>query len=152
MGSWVLESEPLLTMKGLITDNWYEYSDVPLPEVIITNEDEGSCVARFNLLEGDCFIIKTESSEIIRYRGNIQYYDRIFPITVEIWTKESRQRLRDLWKMFKIIIWSKKHNFTGYQLIRLRSYRELTNEQLNIWRAVIDLDVESCGVAVETLA
>lgn len=147
---YIAESEPLTVFRNLLEDNWVEYKEIPKPIFVITNNPE-EAIARIDLNRGDYIVIRIDAPESIKYRGNIQYYDRIFSIVLDLWTKKDRQRLRDIWKTVKAICLDKKHNFSGYQLIRLNSYAEMTTETLNIWRGIIRLTVESHGVAAESL-
>ena len=148
---YVSESEPLDTIRDLLDDNWVEFEDIPRPNFVITNESDELAFARVNLNEGDYIIIRPEGAESIRLRGNISYYDRAYPISLEILTMESRQRLRDLWRHIKAICFDNKHSFTGYQLIRIGSYQESVNIELQIWRGFVRLQVEAAGVSVESL-
>ncbi len=150
MSTYTKEVMPVDVMKDLLDDNWIQWGEVPKPLLIIVNDPEEPRI-RENLTNGDVITIRMEGAESIKLRGNISYYDRTFPIALEIWTMEDRQRLRDIWKMIKAICFTKKHNFTGYQLIRPISYTELVNEEVNIWRGQVKLQVESAGVTVESL-
>ena len=142
------ESEPLTTMQALLTDNWVVYSTTPLPIFLVANDSTEPYV-RFDMNAGDHVIIRMSGSENIRYRGNIIYYDRIYPMGLSIWTKTSRQRLRNLYKVIRSICFMKKHNFSGWQLIRLGSYQEMVNESSNVWRGEINLVVENHGIRSE---
>ena len=149
MGNYTAENEPLEDMKELLEDNWEQFKEHPLPIVVISN-DPDDAASRINLNEGDHIIIKMEGSENIKYRGNIKYRDSTFPIVLEVQTKESRQRLRDLWRQIKAICFDNLHDFPNWQLIRLVGYTEMVNANLSIWKAIIRINLESAGVAVET--
>jgi len=137
-------------MKALLDDNWAEYQETPKPQFIVINDPESPEV-RVNYNDGDAIIISTDSSEQIRYRGNIQYYDRIVPVSLDIRTKENRQRLHDMWKMVRIILFSKKHDFPSYQLIKMIGYQEMVNEELNIWRGVARVQLDNHCISVDAL-
>ena len=146
---FVEESEPLSTIQSLLNDNWVSYSESPLPEIIIANDPEET-ISRVDFMNmGDYIIISMSGNEDIRYRGNVTYYDRIFPIALNVLTKESRQRLRDIYKVIRSICFIKKHNFTGWQLIKLLRYQELVGTDINIWRGQIVLQLENHGIAAE---
>ncbi len=148
--AYVAESIPLDTIKDILELNWIPYLECPTPILVVTNDPE-EVYSRFNLNDGDHIIIKTGGPEQIKYRGNIEYYDRTYPIVLDLLTKDSRQRLRDIWKQVKAICFAKKFDFTGYQLIQLISYTEMVNEQLNIWRAEVQLQVTAAGVCIDTI-
>lgn len=148
--AYVAESNPIATIKDILELNWVPYLECPKPTILEANEIEEP-YARFDLNMGDHIIIRTGGPEQIKYRGNIEYYDRAYPIALDIWTKEGRLRMRDIWKQIKAICFAKKFSFTGYQLIQLMSYTEMVNEQLNIWRAEANLQVTAAGVAIDTI-
>jgi hypothetical protein len=144
------EYEPITTMKELLEDNWIPYLECPTPIFVIAN-DEDDPYSRIDLNLGDHVVLRTDGSEVIKYRGNIQYYDKEYPITLDVFTKENRQRLKDIWKQVRAICFLKKWDFTGYQLVLINSYTEMVNEQLNIWRAEIKLRVTAAGVCADTV-
>ena len=84
----------LADMKDLLDDNWVEWQETPKPQLIVVN-DPNAPEGRFDLNSGDVIIIKTDGSEQIKYLGNIQYYNRFVPISLDIRTKEDRQRLHN---------------------------------------------------------
>jgi hypothetical protein len=150
--SYTAENIPQSIMKTILEDHWTQFSECPKPTIVVVN-DPDDVVARINTRDGDFLTIKQEGAEVVTYRGNITYYDRILPMTLDIFTMTSRQRLRDIWKQIKVIIFDKKHSGAqemGYQLIRLGSYTEMVNESNNIWRGTIKLQVEAHGVLCDT--
>ena len=150
MGFFIVETSPIDTLKKIIVEYWESYLETTVPIVVITNDPEGDFMrADYNM--GDYLILSPDGSESIKYRGNIQYYDKTHPLTIQIGTKEGYQKLRDMWKMIRAIFFDNKHSFDGWQLIRLISYTEMVNQDQMIWRAIVRLQVESAGICVETL-
>lgn len=147
--TWSDETEPMETLRDLLNDNWVSYLEVPKPDILIAN-DPDAAISRVDMNFGDYVIISMSGNEDIRMRGNFSYYDRVFPISLNILTKESRQRMRNIFKVIRAICFMKKHDFTGYQLIRLSRISEMIGTDINIWRAQILLQVESHAVRVET--
>jgi hypothetical protein len=146
MGTYIAESLPAEDFKKLLEDNWVAYQKSPKPTIIVVNSEEDLQV-RFDMgNQGDHVIIRTEGNENIRYRGNIQYLDKNYPIVMEIWTVNGRQRLRDIRKQIKNICLAHKWEFPNYQLIRFMNFTEMVNEEANIWRGVANIMVESAGV------
>ena len=137
-------------MKTVLDTYWSEFHETPKPQFIVVNDPDGP-EARVDYNIGDAIIITTEGSEQIRYRGNIQYYDRIVPVTLDIRTKENRQRLHDIWKMIRIVMFDQKHDFPNYQLIRIIGYQEMVNEEMNIWRGVARIQLENHCIPVDAL-
>ena len=144
------ESDPLDEMKTLLEDNWVAFRDITTPQIIIPNETDNT-VSRMDLNLGDTVVIKMDGTETLKQRANFKYYDRLFPIIIEIYTKHSRQRMRDLGKMLRMIINDNIHSFPSYQLMRYRGYSEAIEENLNIWRSTFRIQLESNAVCVESL-
>lgn len=149
MAKYTAEPIPQDTLSALLTKNWISFKEMPRPEIVVANDPEDA-ISRFNTGDGDYIIISQGGPEIIKYRGNVQYYDRAFPLTAELYSKKDRQRIRDMWWQFKGIIFDHLFGFQGYQIIRLKSYTEMVNGNLNIWKAEIKISVESAGVCIDT--
>lgn len=146
---YVAEYVPQESLKTLLVNNWKAYQKLPKPTFIVVN-DATDPYARFNLGDGDVVTIRQEGPEIIKYRGNVSYYDRSLPLVVEMWTKQDRQRLRDIQKQIKGIIFDHLFALAGYQIMTLKSYTELVNDALNIWKAELRLTADSAGICVDT--
>jgi predicted phosphohydrolase len=149
MSSFVSENEPLESMRDLLVDNWVNYEEVQIPSIIIAN-DPDEAISRVNLNESDYIIISAGSGESIRMRGNWSYYDKTFELVLNILTKESRQRLRNIYKVIRSICFINKWNFPNWQLVRLIRYREYTNTDINIWRSEILVNLENNAILAET--
>lgn len=149
--TWTDESDPLDEMKTLITDHWKGYREVEMPAVIVAN-DASDVRLRADMRVSDIIIVKMDGVEKLTQRYNFTYYDRAFPIIIEIQTKESRQRLRNLGKVVRMIINDNIHSFPSYQLIRYKSYTESVEENLNVWRCIFRLQLESNAVCTESLS
>ena len=150
MSSYQQEIEPLTSMKMLLENNWLNYGEIPSPVVLVANLPSEP-FARFDLNESDYIILRADSPERIEYRGNFKYFDRIYIIIVTVWSKESRQRIKDMYKIIRTIIFSKMHDFSDYQLMRTQDYREFMDKELNVWHAEISIRLESHGLSAETL-
>jgi hypothetical protein len=148
--TYVAETIPEEVMKTILEDYWPKIDDVPRPVIIVKNDDNDP-FTRVDLTNGDVLVISTDSPEQIKYRGNINYYDKAYTLSLEFRSMKDRQRIRDIWRIIRAICFSRKWNFTGYQLIRMLSYQESTNDTVNIWRGVERIVVEAAGVSVETI-
>jgi hypothetical protein len=146
---YVAEKLPPELFKELLEKNWIAYKNVPKPDIFVVNDAE-DMVHRMDMSSVDLIAISTGGPETIRYRGNVQYYDKAYPIVVEIWTQDSRQRLRDLFRQVKGIIFDHLFAIDGYQIMKLQTYTEMTNDALNIWKAQVKLSIEAAGVCVES--
>ncbi len=148
--SFTSEAEPLESMKDLLKDSWKAYYEVKMPQIVIAN-DPNEPKLRAELNNGDLIILKMEGAEQLKQRANFMYYDRIFPMSIEIYTKVSRQRMRDLGKIIRMICNDNKHDFPRYQLIRYLGYDESVEANLNIWRYRFRLQLESNALCTESL-
>lgn len=146
---YVAESTPPELIVELLDKNWVSTRAAPKPDIVVVNDPEDAR-SRFNLNDGDLLSVRSEGPEIIKYRGNVSYYDRSYPMLIEAWTKVDRQRLRDMWKQIKGIVYDHLFGIEGYQIIMLKSYREMTADALNIWKGEIKISVDAAGVCVET--
>jgi len=144
-----VESEPMETLKEMFVSHWKPTQDFPIPDIQVVNNPDDA-IARVDFTSTDSFSISQPSPEQIRQRGNFQYYDKILPIEINIVSAESRQRVRNLWKMTRAILMDNKHNFSGYQLIKILSYQEMVGS-LNVWRVRIMISVEAGGVPSDTV-
>jgi uncharacterized protein (UPF0128 family) len=148
---YTAEFDPVSTMRDLLEDNWVPYNECPAPSIVVGNEAEEP-YARIDINLGDYIVIRSGGGEIFKGRGNLKYFDKEYPITLDVWTKYNRQRLRDIYREIKAICMANKFSFTGFQLILPVSYTEMVNEQLNIWRAEVQIKVTSAGVCVDTIS
>lgn len=148
------ELEPLETMDSLLKQYWPSVKEAPLPNIMIVNPGEQyeEITQRINLDEGDYLILRTsDTPESIKYRGNIAYIDKIHFMDIEVTTMEGRQRLRDLYKVLRMILLTYKHQFTGWQLIRMLSWAEMVNDAFNIWKGILKIQIENHAVIADSL-
>ena len=150
MATFVNESDPVAEMRKLLVTHWKGFRETNMPQILVANDPEDPRV-RADLNFGDVIVIRQDGLEQLRQRYNFTYYDRIFPMQIEIYTKQSRQRMRNLGKMVRAIINDNIHSFPSYQLIRYRGQDEAIEDNLNIWRARFRFQLESNAVCVETL-
>ena len=82
--------------------------------------------------------------------GNWKYGNRLYRIELEIQTNANRQRLYDLVKEVRRICHARMHNFTNFQRIRFMSFSESTQEEVNIWKGSITIQLENNAILLET--
>ena len=126
MAKYTAEPIPQDTLSALLTKNWISFKEMPRPEIVVANDPEDA-ISRFNTGDGDYIIISQGGPEIIKYRGNVQYYDRAFPLTAELYSKKDRQRIRDMWWQFKGIKFyaDQDKKFLNHQI---KSYIDFKNQ------------------------
>ena len=137
-------------MKDLLDTYWVEYAELPKPQLKVTNDPLDSHNIRVNLQDGDAIIIRSDSPEQIKPRGNYIYFDRIVSVSLEMLTMKDRQRLYDMWRQVRVICWNQKHDFPNYQLIKIGSWQEYTNEEENLWRGIARISLENNAILAET--
>jgi hypothetical protein len=150
MATFVNEPDALEEIKILLTEHWKNYKEVKIPQIIVANDADDPRI-RACLSDGDVIVIKQDGMEQLKQRYNFSYYDRLFPVVIEFYTKESRQRMRNLGKMIRAIINDNIHKEQSYQLIRYKGVEEAVEETLNIWRGKFRFQLESNAVCVESL-
>lgn len=138
-------------LKSMWEDNWNDGSgNVPRPEFILAV----SSAARFDMnFSGDVVVIRmSPSGEVYQYRDQYHFYDIYVDFVLELYTKVSRQRLLDMKKELRRIIFAFMHrpDITGAQLIRAKSFIEETQTQLNIWQGKLNMSVEDNRLSIVT--
>jgi len=147
--AYTAEADPLDELATLIDTEWVPYLEVPKPTIIVPN-DIDNILSKHNLNDSDLLLIYRDGFENVRYRGNIRYYDKTIAVNIDVYTKISRQRLYDQYRDLRVIVFNNFHDLDSYQLIRMTSWTEYMNEQMNIWKGTLKMNLESAGVAIET--
>ena len=148
MGNFVQEFEPIADVKTLIESQWVNYPEAPSPEVQIVNDAEDA-ISKINVWDND-YILITTGAEDIRLRGNITYFDRVVQVQLTAITKSSRQRLQNMYKELRSIVFINKHSFPNWQLIKLISHKEMVERDQNIWRADFVIQLENHCILADT--
>ncbi len=133
-------------------DSWNDGNgSVPKPTFILAV----SSAARFDMnFDGDIVVIRmSPGGEVYQYRDQYAYYDIFVDFILELYTKVSRQRLLDMKKELRRIIFFNMHKpaITGAQLIRAKSFIEETQTQLNIWQGKLSMSVEDNRLSIVTV-
>jgi hypothetical protein len=149
MGNFVQEFEPLADMKTFIESNWVNYPEAPTPEVQVVNDAEDT-IAKIDVWDTDYLLITT-GSEDIRPRGNFTYFDRVVQVQITAITKSSRQRLQNMYKELRSMVFINKHAFPNWQLIKPISHKEMVERDLNIWRADFIVQLENHCILADTV-
>lgn len=147
--SWTNASNDPEEIKKLLEDNWEEFQETPKPKIVIVNDPDGEKMYA-NLNISDYITIAYEGNIRVKYRGNISYFDRTIPMTIQTWTKHGRLRNNNLMKEVRSIFFDKKHDMDNHQLIRIIGYSELVNEAQKVWKGILSIQLESAGVQVES--
>lgn len=145
-----MANEPL-PVKQLLDefDSQWNASNVTEPEFIeVTGANEP---IRFNLNRAD-HIVGRAGSPALREEpiGNWTYGNRVYNISLEVYTNTSRQRLYDIVKEVRRICHARMHSLTSFQRIRFAAFSEDTQEQVNIWTGSITIQLENNAILLET--
>jgi len=82
--------------------------------------------------------------------GNWTYGNRMYNIELEIHTNENRQKLYDLIREIRRICHARKHSLTNFQRTRFVSFQELTQQQVNVWSGLVNIQLENSAILLET--
>ena len=141
------EPIPTLVVLTLLEDNWDE-GDVIKPQLIEVNAPNTNKL-RLDLTKGDAVLIKLGAGRNERWRGNWSWKDIVDYVEIEMFTKESRQRLYNINAEIRKIIEANMHSLNDYHVIRYSSFNENTDKELNFWRGTAKISLESNAIATE---
>jgi hypothetical protein len=147
----VQETEYIQIIKDFILNNWVDSQDFPKPDIEIVN-DPDDAIAKYNTFDSDVMFLSLAGPEQVKYRGNVSYIDLTVPILVTCVTPVSRQRLYNYYLMLLGLCLTNKFKVPGWQFIRFLSYKELVNENLNLWRSEIQLQLENYALRAYSTA
>jgi hypothetical protein len=82
--------------------------------------------------------------------GNWKYGNRVYNIELEIHTNNNRQRLYDIIREIRKICHARMHSLTNFQRIRFVSFQELTQQQVNVWSGLVNIQLENSAILLET--
>ncbi|MEK6861491.1 MAG: hypothetical protein AABY07_05965, partial [Nanoarchaeota archaeon] len=78
--------------------------------------------------------------------GTWVYGDQRFKILLEVLTIHSRQRLYDLEREIRRICHSQMHSMTNFQRIQFMNFVELTQEEFQIWKGRIIVELLNSSI------
>ena len=82
--------------------------------------------------------------------GNWKYGNRMYNISIELYTLTSRQRLYNLMQEVRRICHSRMHSLTNFQRQQFMGFSEETGEQVNIWTGSVQIQLVNNAVLLET--
>ena len=106
---------------------------------------------RFNLNVGDVVFGRAGDPALEETPiGNWTYGNRVYNISIEVYTRVNRQRLYDLVKEIRRVCHARMHSLTSFQRIQFEGFTESTQEQVNIWTGTITIKLENNAILLET--
>ena len=106
---------------------------------------------RYNLNVNDQIIARASGPALQEIPiGNRKFGNRIYNITLEIYTQSSRQRLYDVMRELRRICHARIHSLTNFQRIQFLDFNELTNAQANVWVGTVSVQLVNTAITLET--
>ena len=106
---------------------------------------------RYNLNVNDQIIARPGNPAVSETPiGNYKFGDRLYNITLEIYTNTSRQRLYDVMREVRRVCHARIHSLTNFQRIQFMDFNELTNAQANVWAGTISIQLVNSAITLET--
>jgi len=135
-------------VKALLDAQW-NASNVTEPNYIeVTGANDP---LRFNLNRADYIIGRAGSPEIQEFPiANYKYGNRVYSVVLELYTKDSRQRLYNLMREVRRVCHDRIHSLSNFQRITFNSFAEDNSDQANVWVGTIDLELQNNAVLLET--
>ena len=81
--------------------------------------------------------------------GNWKYGNRTYNIELEVHTNSQRQRLYDIIREIRKLCHSRMHSLTNFQRMRFVSFNELTQQQVNVWSGIVNIQLENSAILLE---
>jgi len=81
--------------------------------------------------------------------GNWKYGNRTYNIELEVHTNSQRQRLYDIIREIRKLCHSRMHSLTNFHRIRFVSFNELTQQQVNVWSGIVNIQLENSAILLE---
>ncbi len=145
-------SEPLgASVVSSMLDTYWDTHDgnIPEPNFFVLNDGTNSQI-RVDLRRGDYLIIAIEvPAEEETPVANWNYGHKITKVTIEVATKETRQRLYDLKQEIRRVVHTQLHELDDFYRIRYATFNEMIGEFLNIWVGQIVVELESHATLLE---
>tara|TARA_A100001515_G_scaffold72103_1_gene57432 strand:- start:5226 stop:5675 length:450 start_codon:yes stop_codon:yes gene_type:complete len=106
---------------------------------------------RYNLNVNDQIIARPSGPALQEIPiGNRKFGNRIYNITLELYTNTSRQRLYDVMREIRRICHARIHSLTNFQRIQFMDFNELTNAQANLWAGTVSVQLVNSAITLET--
>ena len=131
-------------------DTQWNASNVSEPKIIEVTGSTNDPL-RFNLNMGDAVFGRAGSPALEETPiGNWTYGNRIYNLELELYTNSGRQRLYDIVKEIRRICHARMHSLTNFQRSRFVSFQEMTQQQVNVWSGLINIQLENSAILLET--
>ena len=133
----------------LLTDfnSQWNTSNVAKPNlVVVTGNGEP---LRFDLNAGDALVARSTAFSETPI-GPWKYGNRIYSVSLELWTLRERQRLYNIMQEVRRICHARMHSLTNFQRIQFLNFTEMTTDTVNVWMGTVQVDLVNNSVLLET--
>ena len=114
--------------------------------VVVTGNGEP---LRFDLNAGDALVARSTSFSETPI-GPWKYGNRVYSVSLELWTLRERQRLYNIMQEVRRICHSRVHSLTNFQRIQFLNFTEMTTDTVNVWMGTVQVDLVNDSVLLET--
>lgn len=133
------EPIPATAVESILDAQW-NAGIVTKPSLIDINNTVDA--PRINLHLGDYVIIVADMPTMREEPiGNWLYAHQTYQVTLELYTKTSRQRLYNLMREIRRVIHAKTHDLTGFMRAKFVDFVEDADAQQNIWIGRITVEL-----------
>jgi len=142
------EPIPMSAVRSELDTNWAT-TDIAEPGFIEENLMSDTQV--FNLNRQNYIIIRAGIPAIEETPvGNWTYGNRLYRVELELMTKTDRQALWNLQAEVRRTLHARMHSFTSFQRVRFIDMQEDFDENVRVWSAKIQIELQNSGVLLET--
>ena len=142
------EPVPVTEILTEIDANW-NASNVAKPVFVELGGTDAA--TRIDLNRGDYLIGQPGSPSFEELPiGNWKYINRTYNISIELQTRNGRQRLYDLMAEIRRVCHDRRHSMTKFQRLQFQNFNETVGEQVNVWIGTVDLQTVNENVLAET--
>ena len=106
---------------------------------------------RYNLNVNDQIVARPSGPALQEIPiGNRKFGNRVYNITLELYTNTSRQRLYDVMREIRRSWKARIHSLTNFQRIQFMDFNEQTNAQANVWAGTVSVQLVNSAITLET--
>ena len=143
------EAIPVTNVISELNGQW-NASNVTKPVLIELNSGTSTAI-RIDLNRGDYLIGQAGTPTLDETPiGNWSYVDRNYAVSLELMTKNSRQRLYDLMAEIRRICHARVHSMTNFQRVQFSAFNEVPGDELNVWTGMVEIFVVNTNIVAET--
>ena len=138
---------PAIDVATMLQKNWNS-NNVPIPKIYAINIGEAPPRVRLN--DGDYVAAGTGvPAEVEEPIGTWIYANRTWRVTLDLATKNSKERLWAIKNEIRRICHMQMHSLPDYQRIQYRQFSEMMDQQYRIWQGKIDIELISSAVLLD---